>query len=270
MNTFKGHKHECVIPAQPTYTRKVGHKCSAGANGQDDDAINITLSAEQAHSLNRKTALDLCGPACDRNDNCGGFFFAASLGKCFFKKSMPDKMDEKDADRDCYIRLQGGTAVSFSQTFSSTSERDFAEQESAEISREKGEVSHLSSMLETETTALLDTLTRISSVQEALASKTKEVNAKISTFDHQVAASALLTEDGYEAVAKMKSSSAMGLYIRRIVDKLACSVSDEGGLEGFVPHYSGEIDTKTYDKLEHELNDVCQLPDGWLRPLGSN
>lgn len=243
-----------------------GRKYGAVTNGQHDD-LNITLSEKDAHLVNRKTALEMCGPACDHNDECGGFVFAESRGKCFFKTLMPDEPDEEDADHDCYLRAKGRMTSSFSQLVSSTNEKDLLEKESAEIGRVKGEVSKLNSMLETETAALLGTLTRISSVQEALASKTKQANAKISAFDHQVAASSLLTEDGYQAVAKTKNSVAMGVYVKRVVDRLACGVSDEGGLEGFVPHYSGEIDTKTYAKLEHELDDVCRLPDGWLSPL---
>lgn len=112
--------------------------------------------------------------------------------------------------------------------------------------------------------ALSEDLAEISEVQGSLSEKVGDVNAMIAERDAHAAASATLDEDGYEQVAALKSSRAMAPFVRRVLAHLGCDIVDEGGLDGFVPHYSGEIDTKSYAKLVGELKEVCKLPDAWL------
>jgi len=246
-NTNLAHK------AKPTYIRDNGSKC--GVCGNEND-LSIGVGDEKYDEAKPNTALEVCGPVCDKHENCAGFNFVAELKMCYYRRDIACK-GVPDISRDCYTKVLS-TPDSGSHT------RD------AEIEDEEVQVSALQHELGDKSSALLKALTEVSEVQGVLSEKIADVNGKIAERDLQTATSAALDEDGYAQVAALKSSRAMGPFVRRVVERLGCSVKDEGGLDGFVPHYSGEIDMKTYAKLEGELKAVCKLPDTWLTDGGAS
>lgn len=74
-----------------------------------------------------------------------------------------------------------------------------------------------------------------------------------------------LSEPGYEAVAFTRRSPEMETFVLRAAAQLGCEVHDQGGLQGFVPFYSGECGTRSFDVLVKDLQAVASLPDQWLR-----
>lgn len=242
--------HECVAPVNPTYVRDIGRKC--GVCGDEND-LRIGASSFHYDEAKPNTALEVCGPVCDKHDDCAGFNFVMELKRCYYRKDIACQ-GSPDTSHDCYTKV-------LTQLDSGVHTRD------AMIADEEVQVSALQSELGEKSRALLRILTEVSEVQGVLTEKISDVNGKIAERDWQTAASAHLDHDGYAQVADLKSSRAMGLFVRRVVGSLGCGVKDEGGLDGFIPHYSGEIDTKTYAELKVELKAVCDLSDTWLLKL---
>jgi len=87
---------------------------------------------------------------------------------------------------------------------------------------------------------------------------------KIAVDAVQSARLSALSEDGYQAVAKLRNDEAMKMYMRRVLKIFGRQVADEGALSGFVPHYSGVIAVQNYDKLKDEL-----LASPWTSLLGA-
>jgi len=233
--------------AKPTYIRDIGRKCGVCA---DENDLSIGVGNQKYDQAEPNTALEVCGPVCDKHGNCAGFNFDAELKRCYYRKDIACQ-GVPDTSRDCYTKVL------------STSDSSLHMLDAA-IEDEEVQVSALQRELGDKSRALLKALTEVSEVQGVLSEKIADVNGKIAERDLQTAANASLDQSGYAQVAAMKSSRAMGSFVRRVVELLGCSVKDEGGLYGFVPHYSGEIDMKTYAKLEGELKAVCKLPDTWL------
>jgi hypothetical protein len=69
-----------------------------------------------------------------------------------------------------------------------------------------------------------------------------------------------LDEEGYKAQAARKDTEGMKKFIRRFLAMLGGEVSDEGGLSGLAPYYSGERAVQTIDRLQEEL-----LVAKWVR-----
>merc|ERR1719183_2613597 len=65
--------------------------------------------------------------------------------------------------------------------------------------------------------------------------------------------SALLTEKGYQQLAKLRKTAEMAKFVRRIVDQLALCITDDGGLSGFSAWYSGEKATQSFAHLRKEI-----------------
>lgn len=63
----------------------------------------------------------------------------------------------------------------------------------------------------------------------------------------------MLTEKGYEFVARTKNDFLMKDYIRWYLRRTGRTVTDEDELNGFVPHYSGTIAVQTFKRLSEEL-----------------
>jgi hypothetical protein len=75
-----------------------------------------------------------------------------------------------------------------------------------------------------------------------------------------------LDEDGYEALAQLKSDCAMFQYALRVIDDIHCHLLDESGLKGLVPFYSGTQDTQDLHELRLELQGACTMEGKWLVP----
>jgi len=71
--------------------------------------------------------------------------------------------------------------------------------------------------------------------------------------------SVLLNENGYKAVAALKNDTEMATLVRRVAHHYGCSVVDDGGMMGVVPHYSGRISVQSLALLEQEVRDICGL-----------
>eukprot|EP00747_Dinoflagellata_sp_TGD_P089121 gnl/TRDRNA2_/TRDRNA2_164219_c0_seq2.p1 gnl/TRDRNA2_/TRDRNA2_164219_c0~~gnl/TRDRNA2_/TRDRNA2_164219_c0_seq2.p1 ORF type:complete len:482 (-),score=91.22 gnl/TRDRNA2_/TRDRNA2_164219_c0_seq2:352-1623(-) len=77
--------------------------------------------------------------------------------------------------------------------------------------------------------------------------------------------SAPLDEQGYAAVAAIRSNHEMGLFVRRLAKHLGLRVTDDGGLNGVVPYYSGEVQTQHFDALTQEILQAAQQRS-WIGP----
>ena len=62
-----------------------------------------------------------------------------------------------------------------------------------------------------------------------------------------------LTEQGYQAVAKMKCSANMRAFMRRILNAEKKTVSDEEAFFAVAPYYDGEVSTQSFEQLKTEL-----------------
>lgn len=78
---------------------------------------------------------------------------------------------------------------------------------------------------------------------------------KFSAIDGSVATGSMaaLNENGYKQVSSLKSNAEMGTYIRRVISSMGLSVTDEAGLTGVVPYYSGMSATQSFAALKHEI-----------------
>jgi len=73
------------------------------------------------------------------------------------------------------------------------------------------------------------------------------------------------TENGYQAVAGLRSDADMKAFIRRVLDKEARVVTDEAELTGLVPFYSGSQAVQNLDSLKKScaaLRGLVLVPDG--------
>jgi hypothetical protein len=68
-----------------------------------------------------------------------------------------------------------------------------------------------------------------------------------------------LTEEGYQLVAEKKSTPQMKAFLRRMIKGMALKISDEGGLNGMVPFYSGLVGVQSF---EHATTELRSAP--WL------
>jgi hypothetical protein len=80
-----------------------------------------------------------------------------------------------------------------------------------------------------------------------------------------VGSTASLTEEGYREVAKLKDDVEMKNLIVRVIENYDCKVVDAGGLNGFVPWFSGTTSTESLAQLENALL-FAVLADGkpWI------
>lgn len=62
-----------------------------------------------------------------------------------------------------------------------------------------------------------------------------------------------LSEEGYAALGGHASDEQMATFIRRVLQSMGRNVTDEGGFNGLVPHYSGNVSVQTFEQLRQEL-----------------
>mmetsp|Transcript_93200 Transcript_93200/g.164871 ORF Transcript_93200/g.164871 Transcript_93200/m.164871 type:complete len:421 (-) Transcript_93200:158-1420(-) len=75
---------------------------------------------------------------------------------------------------------------------------------------------------------------------------------------------AQLNEQGYEAVAATQDARRMEIFVRRLASDLGMKIVDEGALKGFVPYYSGQKDTQSFEAMREELLSSA-TPGGWVQ-----
>jgi len=81
-----------------------------------------------------------------------------------------------------------------------------------------------------------------------------------------------LNERGYELVALQKKPEEMKRFIKRVVQSMNMDITNEGGLNGIVPYYSGEITYQTLAKLKDEIMTTARRPEGarWVMDQGGD
>merc|ERR550514_30542 len=94
------------------------------------------------------------------------------------------------------------------------------------------------------------------------------------TVEHSsgLAATAPLTEDGYNQVLALQDSVAMERYVKRVGEDLDIAVSSTGkrALKGFVPWFSGEKANRTLLRLQNEMVRISKIPRSWLTRKGAS
>lgn len=84
-------------------------------------------------------------------------------------------------------------------------------------------------------------------------------------LDHdEVGAAVSLDESGYQACVASEHPIKVKRFICRLATQLGCKVVDNGGLMGFLPHYSSATDPQTYAHLESELETLCHAGGKWI------
>jgi hypothetical protein len=81
-------------------------------------------------------------------------------------------------------------------------------------------------------------------------------------------ASQPLNEAGYGVVQKLKNTTQMAKFVRRIIDTLDLKILNEKALHVVIPFYSGEKDKRTYETLLKEIKTAGNQTDGWLSRRG--
>lgn len=73
-----------------------------------------------------------------------------------------------------------------------------------------------------------------------------------------------LSEQGYAAVATLKDNTQMEKFVRRVAERMNLAITNEGGLEGMVPYYSGEASTQSFGQMVAEMKKNSQSSPRWL------
>jgi len=106
--------------------------------------------------------------------------------------------------------------------------------------------------------------------QTSQANQTSQSNA---TAQHTsgLAATAPLTEDGYNQVLALQDSNAMETYVKRVGEDLDIAVAGNGkrALKGFVPWFSGEKANRTLLRMQNEMIRISKIPRSWLTRKGA-
>lgn len=242
---FIGHKHECVAPGKQTYSLDANTSC--GMCGGSINSLLIGAGGHDSDAATRPTALEVCAANCDKHRECGGFHYIEESKRCFYRRATKCQSSSK-VGHDCYTKQQLEVA------------------DAELIAEEEGLVNKLKQVVANNTRDMLYALKKISEAQTLLQVKGPALVSMIDEASKHAADLAELNERGYDALTMLKNNAGMSKYVMRILDTLNCKISKEGGLEGFVPHFSGAIASKTFDKLQTELREVCMMPDGWLTP----
>lgn len=124
-----------------------------------------------------------------------------------------------------------------------------------------------------------------SNASKAAANQTSQVEAKAAanqtsqaganaTSEHSsgLAATAPLSEDGYNQVLALQDSNAMETYVQRVGEDLDIAVAGNGkrALKGFVPWFSGEKANRTLLRMQNEMIRISKIPRSWLTRKGAS
>jgi len=73
-----------------------------------------------------------------------------------------------------------------------------------------------------------------------------------------------LSEQGYIQLAEQGDSVEMTKFVRRAAADMGLNIQDEGGLSGFAPWYSGEMDVQSWARLQEELQKTSNNASAWV------
>jgi len=92
-------------------------------------------------------------------------------------------------------------------------------------------------------------------------------------------AETVLSEAGFQAVAKLKNSTEMGHFIKRMVGSMDLTIVKHGrkGFRGFATLHSGQqnmtesgTNKTTMESLKQEVRQLAKLPDSWVSQTGNS
>mmetsp|Transcript_156201 Transcript_156201/g.277110 ORF Transcript_156201/g.277110 Transcript_156201/m.277110 type:complete len:689 (+) Transcript_156201:62-2128(+) len=79
-----------------------------------------------------------------------------------------------------------------------------------------------------------------------------------------------LDEQGYSALLELSNNCAMKQFMHRVVESVGCKVTDEAGMKGLVPYYSGTKGSASYEELAQDLTEKCENDaELWLGPISA-
>jgi hypothetical protein len=100
-----------------------------------------------------------------------------------------------------------------------------------------------------------------SALKDELQKTSKATGAWVT--DEASGASAPLSPEGYQQVAKLDDTREMAEFVRRAVSDLGLTVEDEGGLQGLSPWHSGDK-AQSFDDLQGELVNASKTNGTWI------
>lgn len=92
-------------------------------------------------------------------------------------------------------------------------------------------------------------------------------------------AETVLSEAGFQSVAKLKNNTEMGHFIKRVVGSMDLTIVKHGrkGLKRFVALHSGQqnmtgsgTNKTTMESLKQEVRQLTKLPDSWVSQTGNS
>lgn len=88
------------VASSSAFVHDVGHMCGACGDGNN---LHIGIGGRYFDEVSRAKAVDVCGPVCERHDECGGFNFVESLHRCYYRRVTTCQHME-NATHDCYTK----------------------------------------------------------------------------------------------------------------------------------------------------------------------
>jgi len=76
---------------------------------------------------------------------------------------------------------------------------------------------------------------------------------------------ATLDEQGYEMIEKLESTASMKVFVMRLASQIGLEIVEQESLGRWSSQLSGQMGTKKYASVVHELSAMSQLPDHWIR-----
>merc|ERR1719240_2425286 len=76
----------------------------------------------------------------------------------------------------------------------------------------------------------------------------------------QKGSDAPLSEEGYEAIARLRSNREMVSFIDRVIDDMGYTVTNHGGVEGLAPYFSGDKEVGYFEGLQSEIVRASETP----------
>jgi len=82
------------------FVRDEGYMCGVCGDGNN---LHIGIGGRHFDEVSRANAVDVCGPVCARHEECGGFNFADSLHRCYYRRvTACQRID--NSTHDCYTK----------------------------------------------------------------------------------------------------------------------------------------------------------------------
>jgi len=74
---------------------------------------------------------------------------------------------------------------------------------------------------------------------------------------------------GFGVIQELKDGGEMEKFVRKVATKLDMSIKNDRALKVLVSYYSGSKDTRSYDALLKELNEIAAASGSWINPRGA-